>query len=94
MAGLTALRASAPFADTTQGTYFTILDGGDFPVAPAPSAMIVIARLVKELPVPVVSKETGNGISIETARAAYEAGVRTVDTSGAGGTSFLSDLNG
>ena len=48
-----------------------------------------IARLVKELPVPVVSKETGNGISIETARAAYEAGVRTVDTSGAGGTSWV-----
>ncbi len=48
-----------------------------------------LARLVKELPVPVVGKETGNGISIETARALYEAGVRTCDTSGAGGTSWV-----
>lgn len=47
------------------------------------------ARLVKELPVPVVGKETGNGLSIETARALFEAGVRTCDTSGAGGTSWV-----
>ena len=48
-----------------------------------------IARLVKQLPVPVVGKETGNGISIETARKLYAAGVRTCDTSGAGGTSWV-----
>ena len=48
-----------------------------------------VARLVKELPVPVVSKETGNGISVETARAVAEAGVKVVDTSGAGGTSWV-----
>lgn len=48
-----------------------------------------IARLVKQLPVPVVGKETGNGISIETARKLYSAGVRTCDTSGAGGTSWV-----
>lgn len=47
------------------------------------------SRLVKELPVPVVGKETGNGISRQTAEALYEAGVRTVDTSGAGGTSWV-----
>ena len=48
-----------------------------------------IARLVKELPVPVVGKETGNGISPQTAKKLYDAGVRTVDTSGAGGTSWV-----
>jgi isopentenyl-diphosphate delta-isomerase len=48
-----------------------------------------IARLVKALPVPVVGKETGNGISIETARKLFAAGVRTCDTSGAGGTSWV-----
>ncbi len=48
-----------------------------------------IAKLVNELHVPVVGKETGNGISIETARKLRDAGVRTVDTSGAGGTSWV-----
>lgn len=48
-----------------------------------------IARLVKELPVPVVGKETGNGISLQTAQALRDAGVTTVDTSGAGGTSWV-----
>jgi len=46
-------------------------------------------RLVKELHVPVVGKETGNGISIETARKVAATGVTTMDTSGAGGTSWV-----
>lgn len=46
-------------------------------------------RLVAELPVPVIGKETGNGIGAETAAVLKDAGVRTVDTSGAGGTSWV-----
>ncbi len=46
-------------------------------------------RLVEELPVPVVAKETGNGIGAETAQMLASVGVRHVDTSGAGGTSWV-----
>ena len=48
-----------------------------------------MARLVAELPVPIVAKETGNGISGETADKLWGAGVRHVDVSGAGGTSWV-----
>ena len=47
------------------------------------------ARLVAELPVPVVAKETGNGISREVAGRLRQVGVRFVDVSGAGGTSWV-----
>ena len=47
------------------------------------------ARLVRELPFPVVAKETGNGTSRETIAALAGVGVRTIDVSGAGGTSWV-----
>jgi isopentenyl-diphosphate delta-isomerase len=48
-----------------------------------------LARLVQELDVPVVAKETGCGLSRAVAKKIHETGVRTVDTSGAGGTSWV-----
>ena len=46
-------------------------------------------RLWAELDVPVIAKETGNGISRETAGQLRAAGIRYADTSGAGGTSWV-----
>jgi isopentenyl-diphosphate delta-isomerase len=47
------------------------------------------ARLKRELDLPIIAKETGNGISPRTAHRLREVGVSTVDVSGAGGTSWV-----
>lgn len=47
-----------------------------------------IQQMVEGLPVPVVVKECGFGLSKEMARLLYQAGVRAVDLSGRGGTNF------
>ena len=46
-------------------------------------------RLVHELSVPVVAKETGCGLSRAVGQRLREVGVRHVDVSGAGGTSWV-----
>jgi len=48
-----------------------------------------IAKLVQAAPFPIIVKETGCGLSRQAAAAIHGAGVTTVDTSGAGGTSWV-----
>jgi len=47
------------------------------------------AALVESLPIPVVAKETGCGISADVAIRLRRVGVRHIDVSGAGGTSWV-----
>ena len=55
-----------------------------------------LSRITAELDVPLIVKETGCGISAKVGRQLESAGVRYVDVSGAGGTSWVrvEDLRG
>lgn len=47
-----------------------------------------LGKIIKQIKVPVIVKETGNGLSIDALKALKEIGVKYVDISGAGGTSW------
>lgn len=47
-----------------------------------------IEQLCRTLPVPIIAKEVGNGISGSMAKKLIEAGVSAIDVAGAGGTSW------
>lgn len=47
-----------------------------------------IGHLCEHLPVPVIAKEVGNGISAPMAQRLIEVGVQAIDVAGAGGTSW------
>ncbi|MGT2846134.1 type 2 isopentenyl-diphosphate Delta-isomerase [Streptococcus massiliensis] len=47
-----------------------------------------LTAYVREISLPVILKEVGFGMDIRTMQTAYDLGIRTVDLSGRGGTSF------
>jgi isopentenyl-diphosphate delta-isomerase len=54
----------------------------------ATGCLTAIRDLCREIKTPVIVKETGSGISAQTAKACFGAGAAAIDVAGAGGTSW------
>lgn len=62
-----------------------VQSGGDYNFK---GLLAKIQQICAQLPVPVIAKEVGNGISAVMAKQLIEAGVAGIDVAGAGGTSW------
>jgi isopentenyl-diphosphate delta-isomerase len=51
--------------------------------------LLTLVRLAVELKLPVIAKETGSGLSGSVGQTLFAVGIRHVDVSGAGGTSWV-----
>jgi isopentenyl-diphosphate delta-isomerase len=85
-----ARRAVAMIGANALAVHFNFLQEAAQPEGDrrARGCLAAVRALVSDVGVPVIGKETGAGISFETARALRKVGVAAIDVGGAGGSSM------